>query len=163
MISWPSRNTDPSTCWLSYPVLITGAATTVSGSALTTTHPPSAIWILLSGVRPLIIGFQGYPHIWPSVHKFGVPSTPLFWQLSRKTHRTQENILLTRRLLLEQRKKKKERKDINENQTKEEVHRVRSEGVPNKQFPVPSPSAVRMHHRPRTSVCSKMYTILPTR
>lgn len=161
MFSWPSRNTDPSTSWLSYPVLITGAATTVSGSALTTTHPPSAIWILLSEVRSLIFHFQGYPHIWPSDHKFGVPSTPLFWQLSRKTHRTQENILLMRRLLLEQKKKK--RKDINENQTKEEVHRVRSEGVPNKQFPVSSPSAVRMHHCPRTSMCSNMHTLLPTR
>ena len=118
---WPSRNTDPSTCWLPYPILITGAATTVSGSALTTAHPPSAIRILFSGVRPLICGFKGYPHFWSSNHKFGVPSTPLFWQLSRKTHRTQENIILMRRILLELKKKKK--KDVNENQTKEEVHR----------------------------------------
>lgn len=103
---WPSRNTDPSTCWLPYPILITGAATTVSGSALTTAHPPSAIRILFSGVRPLICGFKGYPHFWSSNHKFGVPSTPLFWQLSRKTHRTQENIILMRRILLEKKKKK---------------------------------------------------------
>ena len=162
MFSWPSRNTDPSTSWLSYPILITGAATTVSGSTLTTTHPPSAIWILLSEVRSLIFHFQGYPHIWPSDHKFGVPSTPLFWQLSRKTQNSGKYFTYEK-TFIRAKKKKKERKDINENQTKEEVHRVRSEGVPNKQFPVLSPSAVRMHHCPRTSMCSNMHTLLPTR
>ena len=63
-----------------------------------------------------------------------------------------------RRILLE-----KKKKDVNENQTKEEVHRMRSEGVPNKKLPVSSPSAVRMHHCPRTPVCSNVHKILPTR
>ena len=40
---------------------------------------------------------------------------------------------------------------------------VRSEGVPNKKLPVSSPSAVRKHHCPRTSVYSNMHKILLTR